>query len=60
METWVHEGVEVTKTGREATRELKNAKGVIIRTMVLVEIKPVDESFDWKKWVDPAQLFTVR
>lgn len=58
-QTFVYDGTEVVKTGREAVRELKNPAGKIIRTFTLVEIKPMDESFDWKKWVNPAELFII-
>lgn len=56
MITYVHEGTEVRKTGREATRTLRGAN----KTMTLVEITPVDPMFDWKKWVDPNVLFVVQ
>ena len=55
METFVSEGVEVKKTGREAVRSLLNNK-----ELKLVEITPVDSTFDWKKWVRPEDLYTVR
>jgi hypothetical protein len=58
-QTWVHEGVEVVKTGREAVREVQTMRGETIKR-ILVEIKPLDESADWKKWVDPSQLFVVQ
>lgn len=61
MVTYVYDGVEVKKTGREAIRELKgpmpDKPG---RQLKIVEITPVDSAFDWKKWVDPVQLFVVQ
>jgi hypothetical protein len=59
-ETFVFEGTEVIKTGRTATREVKNPKGVLIMTKTLIEVTPVDDTFDWKKWVDPSQLYIVK
>lgn len=58
MSQYVHDGVEVMKTGREATRSV--GTGPRARTLTLVEIMPVDKTFDWRKWVDPAVLFTVK
>ena len=60
MQTYVYEGAEVVQTGRTAVKELKNPKGVVVRTMTLVEIHPLGEPDGWKKWVDPAQLFVVK
>jgi hypothetical protein len=51
--TFVHEGVEVKLTGREAIRKVGT------RSLRLVEITPVDTSFEWKKWVAPEQLYQV-
>lgn len=59
-QSWVYDGTEVIKTGREATRELKTPAGKVTRTMTLVEIKPIDEVMDWKKWVNPSELFVVQ
>lgn len=54
-QTFVHDGVEVVKTGKSAKRELRSGK-----YDVLVEITPRDQTYgSWKKWVDPAQLFLV-
>jgi len=53
-DTFVYDGTEVKKTGRTATRKVRQ------RDMILVEIAPVDPSFDWKKWVDPSQLYVVQ
>jgi hypothetical protein len=59
MTTFVFEGIEVRKTGREATRIIKTLPGQAGRVMILVEITPVEE-FDWKKWVAPEQLYEVK
>lgn len=59
METYVFEDTEVKKTGRIATRKVKTLPNSPAREMTLVEITPVDEVFDWKKWVDPAQLYEI-
>jgi len=58
MSTFVYDSTEVRQTGRTAKRVLKLA-GNRTKEMTLVEITPVDPSFDWKKWVDPAQLYVV-
>lgn len=59
MITYVYEGVEVKKTGREATRLVKALPSQGNRLMVLVEITPIKD-FDWVKWVSPDQLYEVR
>jgi hypothetical protein len=59
-ETFVFEGTEVVKTGREAVREIKSVGGKTTpRKLVLVEITPVDSTFEWRKWVDPSHLFVI-
>ena len=58
MNTYVYDGTEVKKTGRIAVKEI--GTGTRVRKMTLVEITPVDPSFDWKKWVDPNQLYVVQ
>lgn len=58
METFVYEGSEVKKTGRTAQKIL--TAGVRTKEMTLVEITPVDTTFDWKKWVRPEDLYTVK
>ena len=58
METFVHDGVEVKKTGRNAVKTL--TAGARTREMNLVEITPVDTTFDWKKWVRPEDLYVVK
>ncbi len=57
--TWVFDGVEVVKTGREATREVGRTTLRSGRVLSLVEIKPLDESIEWKKWVSPDHLYVV-
>lgn len=59
-ESFVFEGVEVIQTGRTAIREIKKPNGTVASTTKIVEIKPIDESMDWKKWVDPKLLFIVQ
>lgn len=59
-ETFVHDGIEVKKTGRTASKTIPVPGKVVGRVMTLVEITPVDDSFDTKKWVDPAQLFIIQ
>lgn len=60
MQTFVFDGVEVKKTGRSATRDVKKTNGDLLLSKELVEITPVDENTDWKKWVDPKLLFVVQ
>jgi len=57
METFVFEGVEVRKTGRVASREIKTLKSS--KTVTIVEITPVGEQDGWKKWVNPSELYRV-
>lgn len=59
MITYVHDGVEVKRTGREAIREISVGR-TSTRKLTLVEIMPTDSAFEWKKWVDPSQLFIVQ
>jgi len=61
-ETFVYDGTEVVKTGREAVKEIKSAVSTNKppRKMVLVEITPADSDVgDWKKWVDPSHLYVI-
>ena len=58
METFVYDGAEVKKTGRTATKTLGTSARV--KEMNLVEITPVDTTFDWKKWVRPEDLYTIK
>jgi hypothetical protein len=57
QDTYVHDAIEVKKTGRTAS---KPAPGAGNRKIELVEITPADE-YDgtWKKWVNPAALFVI-
>ena len=59
MTTYVFEGQEVKKTGREAHRVLKIPQNTAGRILLLVEITPVEDEI-WKKWVSPDQLYEVR
>ena len=55
--TYVFEGAEVKKTGRTAIRNIA-VVGRGARELKVVEITPVCE-FEWKKWVNPDQLYEV-
>ena len=55
MKSFVYDGTEVRLTGREAIRKM--ARGG--RELKLIEITPIDPAFDWKKWVNPDQLYEV-
>lgn len=53
--TFLHEDVEVEKTGRTATRKLRNNK-----VDERFEITPVDKmNGGWKKWVRESDLYTI-
>jgi hypothetical protein len=54
--TWVHDNVEVTKTGRTAQNKTRSGK-----PLELVEITPVDQRMvgTWKKWVKDTDLYEV-
>ena len=53
--TYLHEDVEVRKTGRVATRKLRNDK-----IDERVEITPVDKvNGIWKKWVRLTDLYEI-
>lgn len=56
MTTFVHEGTEVKKTGRIATKPPVNHRHNPIQ---LVEIAPIDQSYTWTKWVRPEDLFII-
>lgn len=58
METFVFEGTEVAKTGRIAVKTLQIRDKS--KEMTLIEITPVDKTFDWKKWVRPEDLYVVK
>ena len=61
-QTYVHDGVEIKLTGREARKESRRrtTRGTIPRVEILVEITPVDvESGTWKKWVKKEELYEI-
>jgi hypothetical protein len=58
QDTYVYEGVEVVKTGREAIKKITISASKV-RELKLVEIKPLDDFLSWKKWVDPSALFNI-
>lgn len=54
-QTYLHEDVEVRKTGRTATRKLRNDK-----IDERVEITPVDKVQGvWMKWVRLSDLYEI-
>lgn len=54
-QTYVHEGVEVKKTGRTAEKDMPANKKA-----VLFEITPADpDNGTWKKWVSDKSLFSI-
>lgn len=56
MTTYVHEGIEVQKTGRVASKKLASGK-----VDILVEITPTLQQVGvWKKWVREHELFLVQ
>ena len=57
IDTWVYDGVEVTKTGRKAQRIVQSGG----RIYELIEITPVDRRMvgEWKKWVKDSELYKV-
>jgi len=59
MSTFVFDGVEVKLTGRKAVKRITTVPGKPPREMSLVEITPVDDTFDWKKWVPLDQMYEV-
>lgn len=58
-QTYVYEGTEVRKTGRTATKQGRTVGTRYPQSHTLVEITPVDSTFDWKKWVDEKLLYEV-
>lgn len=55
VEKFVHEGVEVVKTGRTAERAMPRGA-----TLVMAEITPADPAEGtWRKWVVPTALFKI-
>lgn len=54
-QTFLHDDVEVRKTGRTATRTLRNNK-----VDERFEITPVDKmNGEWKKWVRETDLYKI-
>ena len=60
IQTFVFEGTEVKKTGRVAIKTLVSRVDKSVKEYALVEITPVDQVFDWKKWVRDDDLYTVK
>jgi len=54
---FVHEGVEVCKTGRVALR--RSTRATKDTEHQLVEICPTENPNLWKKWVNPASLYII-
>ena len=53
--SYVYDNIEVQKTGRTATKELKSGK-----TDKLFEVTPINSmNGQWKKWVRDEELFTI-
>ena len=54
--SWVHDGVEVVKTGRIAQNTTRSGK-----PLELVEVTPLDQRMvgTWKKWVKESELYEV-
>lgn len=59
MTSYVFDGTEVKLTGREAVKRITTVPGKPPREMKLVEITPIDDTFDWKKWVPIDQMYEV-
>lgn len=59
MTTYIFEGAEVKLTGRVAVKRVTTVPGKPPRELKIVEITPVDDTFDWKKWVALDQMFEV-
>ncbi len=55
--TYVVDGEEVIKTGREAIRTAPGPRGN--REYRVVEVTPIADFGLWKKWVDPSELYEV-
>ena len=61
-QTYVHDGVEVELTGRDAQKKTsrRTTRGRIDGVDILVEITPVDkETGTWKKWVKKEELYEI-
>lgn len=55
--TYVYDGVEVKKTGREAFKEA----GIKAKQIITVfEITPIDTINTWRKWVRDQELFQIK
>lgn len=62
MTTYVHDGVEVSLTGRSAIKQTasKSVRKPNARVNTIVEITPVDGSLGgWKKWVKHDELYKI-
>ena len=57
MTTFVYDGEEVVKTGREAFRNVPTPRGN--KQLRVVEISPASDIGLWKKWVSPEELYQV-
>jgi len=56
MKSYVYDNVEVSKTGRTASKTLASGK-----EDVLFEITPVHQTTGmWKKWVRESDLFLIK
>lgn len=56
--TYVYDGAEVKKTGRTATKKIQMPNNKI-RELTVMEITPIDEDLEWKKWVTAMELFEI-
>ena len=57
--SYVYDGQEVRKTGRTAERHVPVPGKTAKRVLTIIEITPVGDDFDWKKWVSAEQLFEI-
>lgn len=55
--SYVYDGHEVRKTGRQATKEIPRTKGEPMR-FHLYEVTPIDDT-GWLKWVEEKELFQI-
>lgn len=55
--TYLYDGQEVKKTGRQAVKKtvLRGRE----RVFTMIEIVSVDESFDFKRWVTAEDLYEI-
>lgn len=58
---YVHEGIEVVKTGRIAKKERQTAgRRATGGPTIIYEITPADrECGSWKKWVKDVELYEI-